>query len=158
MGHRASLEIELCSSDCPRFADELPLARDSQIPASIQSLHHSPPFHSPTVLIYSHHSPTFSGKEFSLHRDPSGDADMEVVPRELRKLKGPQGVQKATASHQDKKTACQACHERKKRCISVPSHHRCKYCSQENQACLPRERISRYVLRPSDIAPCREAN
>ncbi|KAJ5396493.1 hypothetical protein N7509_004606 [Penicillium cosmopolitanum] len=75
---------------------------------------------------------------------------METTPRELRKLKGPQGVQKSTASHshshnQDKRMACQACYERKKRCIPAPPYHRCKYCCQENQRCVPRERVNRAV-------------
>lgn len=74
--------------------------------------------------------------------------EVSTKPRELRKLKGPQGVQKSTATSsqpQDKKMACQACHERKKRCIPVAAQRRCQYCLQENQRCLPRERLNRAV-------------
>lgn len=87
--------------------------------------------------------------------------EVSTKPRELRKLKGPQGVQKSTATSnqpQDKKMACQACHERKKRCIPVAAQRRCQYCLQENQRCLPRERLNRYVQRswlPFDLGSWR---
>ena len=71
---------------------------------------------------------------------------METVPRQLRKLQGPQAIQKPAPNHHlSRKTACQACYDRKKRCIPAPPHRQCKYCLHENQKCVSRERLNRYA-------------
>lgn len=41
-------------------------------------------------------------------------------------------------------TACQACHARKKRCITSPPHYRCAHCRQQGRKCVPRA-SARYV-------------
>lgn len=43
------------------------------------------------------------------------------------------------------KSACTACHSRKKRCDAAPPHYQCSFCTKEGQLCIPRDPVDRYV-------------
>lgn len=100
----------------------------------------------------------FSSSLIQLQHPSNGTMGTNLA--ELRQLKAPQGIQKEkqkqkqkhtqTQKHRSgpswtlKNTACQACHARKKRCVTAPTYHRCTYCYKEGQKCLPWERRARY--------------
>lgn len=42
------------------------------------------------------------------------------------------------------KSACTACHSRKKRCDAAPPHYQCSFCTKEGQLCIPRDPAERY--------------
>ncbi|CAI7648883.1 unnamed protein product [Penicillium bialowiezense] len=41
------------------------------------------------------------------------------------------------------KSACTACHSRKKRCDAAPPHYQCSFCTKEGQLCIPRDPAER---------------
>ncbi|CAG7921817.1 unnamed protein product [Penicillium olsonii] len=41
------------------------------------------------------------------------------------------------------KSACVACHSRKKRCDAAPPHYQCSFCTKEDQLCIPRDPTER---------------
>lgn len=80
---------------------------------------------------------------------------MATHPPQLRQLLDPQSqsVQKnPSARHPTpRKTACQGCHARKKRCITAPTQYRCANCSREGRNCVPRKTSARYVQPASRL-------
>jgi hypothetical protein len=69
-------------------------------------------------------------------------------PGAIRHLRSPSGITKANKQgRRPGKIACTACHARKKRCDIVPPYNQCTHCRKENQCCIPRDSIDRYVKR-----------
>ncbi|KAJ5188828.1 hypothetical protein N7491_005149 [Penicillium cf. griseofulvum] len=61
-----------------------------------------------------------------------------------RHTQGPSGIKKAIKQgRRPGKTACTACHARKKRCDIAPPYHQCTHCRKEDQLCIPRDSTER---------------
>ncbi|CAG8887695.1 unnamed protein product [Penicillium egyptiacum] len=66
----------------------------------------------------------------------------------MRHLRGPSGITKTNRrGRRPGKIACTACHARKKRCDIAPPYNQCTHCRKEEQCCIPRDSIDRYVKR-----------
>lgn len=70
----------------------------------------------------------------------------------LHQLHSPSGITKTNRQgRRPGKIACRACHDRKKRCDIAPPYHQCTHCRKENQCCIPRDPIERYVNEDNGI-------
>ncbi|KAJ5384352.1 hypothetical protein N7517_002263 [Penicillium concentricum] len=75
-------------------------------------------------------------------------------PAALRHIQGPSGITKANKQgRRPGKTACIACHARKKRCDIAPPYHQCTHCRKEDQLCIPRDSIESKTYNPVGRPP-----
>ncbi|KAJ5338447.1 hypothetical protein N7452_005175 [Penicillium brevicompactum] len=64
---------------------------------------------------------------------------------DLQALRLNAGITKSTnrQGRRPGKSACTACHSRKKRCDAAPPHYQCSFCTKEGQLCIPRDPVDR---------------